>query len=359
MGDITGKRLEGLRHKLKQKGIDAALVAKKENVTYMSGFNGGDSYLIITMGEAFLITDSRYAQQAAVQAPLYSVIKYQGSVAAALSDIVKKAGAGSVGFEEGYLTYQAYNEFKAKLGVETFVPMNGAVEELRLVKDREEIEIIKKAVKIADDAFTHILGLIRPGTAEIEIAAELEFYMKRHGAKGPSFETIVASGERGSMPHGVASDKKIQTGEAITMDYGAIYMDYCSDMTRTVFLGTPDDELRKIYEVVLKAQSQALNGAKEGLTGKEADSIARGIIKDAGYDRFFGHGLGHGVGLEIHEEPRLSVSGLRRLENGMVATVEPGIYIEKLGGVRIEDMIVINGGSPLVLTESSKELIII
>ncbi|HEX9060036.1 MAG TPA: M24 family metallopeptidase, partial [Clostridia bacterium] len=249
--------------------------------------------------------------------------------------------------------------YKNNLKIQGFVPLEGLIEKLRIKKDDSEIKKIKDAVKVADDTFSHVLKLIKPGVAEIEIAAEIEYYMKKNGAKGPSFETIVASGKRAALPHGVASEKKLEIGDAVTMDYGAIYGEYCSDMTRTVFLGKPADELLKIYRIVLDAQLKAIEGAIAGVSGKDIDAIARGHIETNGYGNCFGHGLGHGVGLEIHEEPRLSPMGNLIMKDGMVVTVEPGIYVTGLGGVRIEDMIVINGEKPEILTSSTKELIIL
>jgi Xaa-Pro aminopeptidase len=359
MTNMIDKRLKELRAKLKEKNLEAALITKRENYLYMSGFTGSAAYLIITENDAVLVTDFRYAEQASKQAPLYEIIQFQGSLTVALNDVFKKKGVNKLGFEEGDVTYEKYAEYKEKLDVRELLPLGGAVESLRLIKDAGEIDIIRQAVKIADDTLTHILGLIKPGVAEIELAAEMEFHMKKLGARGASFETIVASGYRASMPHGVASEKKIEQGDVITLDFGAIYKDYCSDMTRTVFLGQPGEELRKIYNIVLDAQVTSQDGARAGLLGKEIDAVARDIIGGRGFEKYFGHGLGHGVGLEIHEEPRLSPTGSVRMENGMVVTVEPGIYIPRLGGVRIEDMIVIHDEKPIVLTQSSKDLLVI
>lgn len=352
-------RLKVLREKLIEKDIDAAFITKRENYLYLSGFTGSSAYLIITQKEAILVTDFRYEEQANKQATAFQVIKYQGQVYKALDEIFIDKKIGKLGFEEAYLTYNDYLEYKSKLTVKDFVPLNSVVEKMRFIKDSSEIEIIKKAVEIADKGFTHILEFIKPGVAEIELAAELEYYMKKIGAKGASFETIVASGERSSMPHGVASEKKIKMGDTITLDFGAIYNDYCSDMTRTVFLGEPNLEMKKIYKLVLEAQLKAIDEAKFGLTGKEIDWVARNIINSGGFEKNFGHGLGHGVGLEIHEEPRLSPTGNISMENGMAVTVEPGIYIPGMGGVRIEDIIIIDGEKPLILTNSTKEMVVI
>lgn len=352
-------RLSKIREKLKKQDIDGALVTKRENYIYLSGFTGTSAYLVITQNDAVLLTDFRYVGQASVQAPLFEIVQYQGSIIIALNEVLKKKGVNRLGFEDSSVTYNNYSEFKDKLTVNDFVPLSGMIEAMRMIKDESEVGIIKKAVEIADNAFTHILGFLKPGITETEVAAELEYFMKKCGAKGASFETIVASGKRASMPHGVASEKKLEMGDVITLDYGAIYNEYCSDMTRTVFLGKPDDELRKIYGIVLDAQLKGLESAQKGLTGKEIDNTARDIISKNGYGSNFGHGLGHGVGLEIHEDPRLSPSGVYAMENGMVVTVEPGIYVNGLGGVRIEDMIVINGDKPLILTGSTKDLIVI
>lgn len=359
MKSLIEKRIDKLRLLLKEKEIDAALVTKRENYVYLSGFNGSFANLIITQNEAFLVTDFRYVEQAAKQASLYEIIEYKDSVLVTINNIVKRKGIDILGFEEEYTTFKKYREFEEKLNVKKIKPLAGIIDNLRMKKDSGELELIKKAVKIADDAFSHVLDYIKPGVKEIEVAAELEYYMKKQGAKDTSFDTIVASGHRSALPHGVASEKVIEHGDAVTMDFGAIFKDYCSDMTRTVFVGNPSGELSRIYNIVLSAQQSAIRGAKKGLTGKEIDSIARDVISKDGYGDYFGHGLGHGVGLEIHEEPRLSPKGSIIMDDGMVVTVEPGIYIPGLGGVRIEDMIVINGDNQLVLTESSKNMIVI
>lgn len=356
---IYAGRLAKFRQRLKENNIDGALITKRENYIYLSGFTGTSAYLLITQEAAVLITDFRYVEQAAKQAADFEIVKYQGGIISALNDEIKSKGIARLGFEESYVTFDRYQEYKTKLDMSEMVPLQGIIENLRMVKDEYELDIIRTAVNIADQAFTYILGVIRPGMTEAEVAAELEFFMKKQGAKGASFETIVASGVRSAMPHGVASEKVIEMGDVITLDYGAVYKEYCSDMTRTVFLGKPDEELKKIYNTVLAAQLRAEEKTVAGLTGSEIDAVARDFIADHGHGDYFGHGLGHSVGLEIHEEPRLSMAGKIAMQNGMVVTVEPGIYIEGLGGVRIEDIVVINGDKPLILTQSTKELIVI
>lgn len=352
-------RLHRFRLKLKEKEIDAAIIIKNANYFYLSGFTGTFAYLVITQKDAVLVTDFRYREQAKNQAPLFEIMEYSDSIYSLLNKIVKSKGIEILGFEEDYITYKKFKEFEEKLSVKEFKPLEGIVDLLRMKKDPKELDIIKRAVKIADDAFEHVLSFIKPGLKEIEIAAELEYFMKKAGAKGTSFDTIVASGKRSALPHGVATEKVIRLGDAVTMDFGAVFEGYCSDMTRTVFVGRPKEELSKIYYTVLTAQKAALEGAVRGLEGKKIDSIAREIISKNGFGYNFGHGLGHGVGIEIHEEPRLSPSGNIIMDDGMVVTVEPGIYVEGLGGVRIEDMIVINGNNPDVLTSSKKEMIVL
>ena len=359
MVDIFKKRLQELRKKMTLKNTDAALITKRENYMYMSGFTGTSAVLFITEIRAVLLTDFRYVEQASVQASEYEIIKYAGSHINELNDLIEKEKVERLSFEESHLTFTGHGEYREKLKVSEFLPLGGAVEELRRVKDETEIIQIKKAVSIADDVFKHILSFIKPGVAEVELAAEMEYFMKRQGAAGPSFETIVASGKRASMPHGVASEKKLESGDVVTMDYGALYNGYCSDITRTVFLGKPDCEIERIYKIVLEAQLKGLEGVKNGRIGREVDTVVRTIIAQAGFGDNFGHGLGHGVGLEIHEEPMLSMRGYIELKDGMVVTVEPGIYVPGLGGVRIEDMVVVSGEAPNILTTATKEMIIL
>lgn len=231
------------------------------------------------------------------------------------------------------------------------------MENLRLIKTEEERSILKQAAQIADDAFTHIQNYIRPGVKEIDISNELEFFMRKQGAASSSFDIIVASGYRAALPHGVASDKEIQSDELVTMDYGALFNGYCSDITRTVAVGDISSELQAIYNTVLEAQLRGVDGIKPGLTGKEADALTRDYIKEQGYGDYFGHSTGHGLGMEVHEAPSLSFRSDKKLEEGMVVTVEPGIYIPNVGGCRIEDDIIMTSSGNERLTKAPKELI--
>lgn len=356
---IIEKRLKKFREIINDIGIDAMMITKKENYRYLSCFTGTCAVLLITKEHAVIVTDFRYEEQASDQCSGYKVVKYEGKIENELSKQCKELDIKSLGFEGSDVSFADYLRYKESFATVKMEPQTGIVERLRLVKDEDEIENIDCAVKIADNVFEQIINIIKPGIKESDIAAELEYIMKKSGASGASFDIIVASGFRCSMPHGVASDKKIEYGDCITLDYGAIYKGYCSDITRTVFVGKPQKELIKIYNIVLDAQKAGIESVIEGRTGKEADAAARKYIYSAGYEGRFGHGLGHGVGLEIHEAPRLSPAGEQILENGMVVTVEPGIYIPGLGGVRIEDVVVVNGTNPRILTQSSKDVIVL
>ncbi len=259
-------------------------------------------------------------------------------------------------FEKNDLTYSEFEKYESELSC-SFIPKEGYTEKIRLLKTAEEITILQEAATIADEAFSYILTKIRPGVREIEIANELEFFMRSKGADSSSFDIIVASGYRSALPHGVASEKEIQNGELVTLDFGALYKGYCSDITRTVAVGKINDELKEIYQTVLDAQLKGVTDIKAGITAKEADALTRDHIKSKGYGDYFGHSTGHGLGLEVHEMPGLSYRSETILEPGMVVTVEPGIYVPGVGGCRIEDDIVITENGCNILTKSSKELI--
>ena len=249
---------------------------------------------------------------------------------------VMSMGIKSLGFEKDHVTYASYELYKHALQAD-LVPLSGLVEKIRLIKTEEEITIIKAACRIADEAFEHIVTYIKPGMTELEVSNELEFFMRKLGATSSSFDTIVASGVSSALPHGVATDKVIEIGDFVTLDFGAVYNGYISDTTRTLAVGEPSEKLKEIYQVVLDAQLLALEKVKPGMTGKEADAIARDYIASKGYGEAFGHSLGHGIGLEVHEGPGLSFRSDIVLEPGMVITIEPGIYLPNIGGVRIED----------------------
>ncbi|MBA2173629.1 aminopeptidase P family protein [Halobacillus locisalis] len=349
-------KLENLRKAMSEDGIDGLLVMSQQNRRYMSGFTGSSGALLITAKEAVLITDFRYTEQANEQADHFEVVTHKIPLPEEVANQAKRLRLSKVGFEKDHVTYSSFEQYQSALGAE-LVPTSGLVEKLRLIKTDEEISIIKDAVKIADDAFQHILGYIKPGVKEIDVSNELEFFMRKQGATSSSFDIIVASGYRSALPHGVASEKEIQSGELVTLDFGAIYKGYCSDITRTVAVGEISDELKDIYDTVLQAQLKGMEGLKAGITGVEADALTRDYIKEKGYGEYFGHSTGHGMGLDVHEGPGLSHRSNTVLEEGMVVTVEPGIYVPNVGGCRIEDDAVVTVDGNECLSQSTKELI--
>ncbi|RXT13768.1 Xaa-Pro peptidase family protein [Ammoniphilus sp. CFH 90114] len=352
-------RLWQLREKMEKQGLDSLLITSLLNRRYLSGFTGSAGYLLITLDKALLLTDFRYEDQAADQAPDFEVIRHQGTLLEEVGKQLQITQPSKIGFEKQYVSYALYEGLQACGANGDWIGTQGIVEELRMIKSADEIAVIKQACQMADNTFKHILGFIKPGVSERDVALEIEFYMRKLGAKSSSFDIIVASGQRGALPHGVASDKVIQSGELVTMDFGAYYNGYISDLTRTVAVGEPNEKLREIYETVLKAQLRGVTEIRPGLTGKEADALTREVITEAGYGECFGHSTGHGIGLEVHEGPGLSSKSDVVLKPGMVVTVEPGIYLSQLGGVRIEDDILITENGCEIITQSTKELIIL
>ncbi len=262
-----------------------------------------------------------------------------------------------LGFEDDKMSFSTYSNYKEALSSTEMVPLKGLMLDLRAIKDEKELEVIRQASKIADNGFKYILGFIKPGMKESDVALELEFFMRKQGATGVSFDFIVASGKRSSMPHGVASDKVIELGDFVTIDFGCVYNGYCSDMTRTIVVGKANEKQKEIYNIVLEAQLKVIEAAKANMSGIELDNIARQYIIEKGYGDKFGHGLGHGIGLDVHELPNVNTLGEKLLKPNMVISDEPGIYIEDFGGVRIEDLLIITEDGCEVLNSSPKELI--
>lgn len=338
--------------------IDAIIVLNRYNRRYLTGYCGDTGVAYISKNKKIIFTDFRYIYQAEAEATDFEVIDitdkgYAASIAeAAMNDQVK-----AVGFEEVELNYAEYKAYIEKLEDIKFVPLTDELSSLRMVKTREELENIKMAEHIGDIAFSKILEDIKPGVTELEIAAKLEYIMKTNGAEGISFDPIVASGINSSMPHAVPGRKKIEHGDFVTLDFGCIYNGYCSDMTRTVVVGKASEKQLEIYNTVLKSQLAVLDQIKAGMTGKAIDKIARDIIYAAGYEGCFGHGLGHSVGLFIHESPRASMKAEAFVLENMTMTVEPGIYVRNFGGVRIEDLVVLTKDGCENFTHSEKKLI--
>ncbi|MFW7364277.1 M24 family metallopeptidase [Vagococcus fluvialis] len=351
-------RVNNLREQMKSEGISSFLITSPYNLRYLTGFTGTTGLALIGLEEAFFITDFRYTEQAAKQCVGFEIVKNVGPILEVVADLVESKNIENLGFEESFVPFKQYVELEGLLEVD-LIPVSGMVEELREVKDEEEIAIVEKACEIADKAFSHILTYIKPGMTEIQVANELDFYMRSLGASSVSFETIVASGLRSAMPHGVASEKVIEQGDMITIDFGCYYNGYVSDMTRTISLGEPSDKLREIYNVVKEAQQKVLDVAKPGMTGVELDAVARDYIASKGYNEAFGHSTGHGIGLEIHEGPNVSKLAEKAFVPGNIITNEPGIYLPGIGGVRIEDDMLVTENGIKRLTHSEKELIIL
>lgn len=348
-------RLARLRNFLAERQLEAVVISSLQNIAYFSGFRGDDSFVVVTPQQAAVVTDFRYIEQANKQATDCNVVEYKQSIYDSIADICRMEKLTKIGFEGANLSYEQYSKLTKAIESDA---VSVDLADLREIKDAGEIGKLKKAVAISDAAFTRVLEIIRPGMTELAVAAELEDVMRRLGSERPAFDTIVASGVRGSLPHGLATDKVIEDGDLVTMDFGAVYEGYHSDITRTICVGRINDKQREIYNTVLEAQLLGTRTVKAGISGKDVDAAVRKYIIDAGYGKYFGHGLGHGVGLAIHEQPRLSPkSTCQSLVAGMAVTVEPGIYLPGWGGVRIEDTVVVTQNGCDILTASDKRLI--
>ena len=337
--------------------LDAIIVSDPYNFRYLSG-SDAEGALLITKEKAHLYTDSRYTIAAKASAGASGFLIHEFTSKNPMKKMVADDAAGlhNIGYEDLFLTVNEFGKFKEALPNAELIPLDTTLNDLRMVKTPEETALLEQAERIGDLAFESIIPLIKPGITELSLAAEIEYAMKRNGAEGFSFETIVASGLNSACPHHRPTERPLEKGDFVTMDFGCIYRGYCSDMTRTVVLGKANDKQKEVYETVRRAQEAGLSALKPGLTGKQIDEVSRNIIKEAGYGEYFGHGLGHSVGLYIHEDPRLSPSEERVIKEGYIETVEPGIYIEGFGGVRIEDMCVVTKDGARSLTHSPKEL---
>jgi Xaa-Pro aminopeptidase len=350
-------RIERLRAAMIDKQLDAFLLSSPENRTYYSGFRGSAGYLWITPTDAMLATDFRYTEQAAIQATDYRVVRIAGGLdwfEEALAD----SGVRRIGIEDSAMTVSFYNSLKGKLEKRDPTPelitTEGIASQLRAVKEPEELAVIQRAIDLADQAMDAISEQLRPGLTEREVAWMLEKHMRENGADALSFETIIASGPNGAKAHHHPSERKLEMGDGVVIDMGALYDGYCSDITRTFVLGKASDQFRKIYDIVLAAQEIAEATARAGMTGTDVDGLARAVISKAGYGDDFGHSLGHGIGIAVHEMPGVGPNSPGAIEDGMVFSVEPGIYLTGWGGVRIEDLVVMENGSPRVLTHAHK-----
>ena len=361
-------RLERLRAALRDQRLDAFLVTNPENRRYLSGFTGHDSgadsagALVVTGEGVTLITDGRYTEQAENECPGLRIVKREGEFAPLAAQTLIDLGARRLGFEAAHMTVALRDDLAAALaeksgdaGTPELVATRKVIEPLRAVKDANEIAAIERAVAITDETFAYLCGFLKPGMTERQVAQEIERYMLERGAEGMAFAPHVASGPNGALPHATPIERELALGEPIIIDMGARYAGYCADMTRTVCLGEPGERAQAIYDAVLAAQETCEQGLRPGLSGQQADALARDVLAGAGYGEQFLHGTGHGLGLEIHEDPRLSKYGAEHaLQPGMAVTVEPGVYISGWGGVRIEDTMVITEGGARVLTTSHK-----
>ena len=352
-------RLENLRKKLEERELDAILISTPENRRYVSGFTGSAGYLVVSRDDAILATDFRYTEQAGNQSPDFQVIRAGGDWSWFLG-CLNENNARKVGFESQQMTVATYKQISESLqdlpsaNRPTLMATSGIVEGLRTIKDQDELALLQKAIDVADAAMEAISPTIQPGETEREVAWRLEKAMRELGADSLSFDTIVAAGLNGAMPHHMPSDKIIEPGEPIVIDMGAKVGGYCSDISRTVCVGEPDDTFRRIYDIVLGAQLTAIATVNTSMSAGDADDLARVVIAEAGYGDNFGHSLGHGVGLFIHEYPRVGPKSANPLEEGMVFTVEPGIYLTGWGGVRIEDVVLLGKDGAKVLSKAAK-----
>lgn len=338
-------------------GIDALLVTHMPNVRYLTGFTGSAG-IVISMRRSVFTTDGRYRQQASQEVFGARVVVGKSSALASAIDEIRKAKIKSLGIESEHMTVAQRRTLARALCRDVkLVDTGDVVEKIRIVKDAVEIRLIRKAVNLGSDLLPVICKALKPGQTEASAAARLEFAARERGAEGMSFETIVASGARSSLPHGVASQVRLPRRGFVVLDYGVILNGYCSDMTRTVCIGHASKEHRRVYDSVLEAQMAAIAAVAPGRTAEEVDEAARSVLRRAGLDRYFTHSTGHGVGLEIHESPRVAARQTETLQPGMVITIEPGVYIGGKYGVRIEDMVLVTGRGSEVLTRASKELL--
>lgn len=340
---------------LRRKNLEAIIITSPQNLYYFSGFTGGEGLLVFTPEKKYIIVDGRYTIQAKEQTNGFEVIEYKTLPYKVIADM----RFDKIGFEDKTISYNSFKMMSRAMPAVTAIGVSDELNEYRKVKNDEEYKIIRRAEQIGDMAFEHILPFIKPGITEREIALELEYFMKKQGASALSFDTIVAVGERSALPHANLTDKKVEEGKVVLMDYGCVYNGYCSDMTRTVAVGYADDKTKNIYDIVLKAQLAAIDSIKAGVYNREVDKVARDIIEDAGYGENFNHSLGHGIGLEIHEMPNLSPRSEDILKTGNIVSVEPGIYLEGFCGIRIEDIVIVRDNGCENLTHSRKDFIIL
>lgn len=354
------QRLSKLRSTFASLNIDAFLITFLPHLRYFTGFTGSNGVGLVTGKGTYLVTDGRYETQVKQEARGWKTEIAHDYNLYRLMEKKKYFRTGMrIGFDGNTVTLVQYNNLKKEFPKVSFRPRAEVLEKIAVSKDDLELTLLKEAITITDKVFHDILPLIKPGVIESDIAAEITYRQKKYGASVDAFEPIVASGTQGALPHARATSKKIAKGEMVTLDFGCVYKGYHSDLTRTIAVGKPVKEMEKVYNVVLNAQCKAIEHARSGMTGKEVDAVAREHIKQCGYEKYFQHSLGHGIGLQIHEPPKVSFLNKGVLPECCVVTIEPGIYIPNLGGVRIEDDVVLTSNGAEVLTRAPKELIIL
>lgn len=351
-------RIEKIQKQLTMNNVDAILITKYENRRYTTGFTGSAGMVLISQKGATLITDFRYGEQSQTEVKNAKIVVHDGNIEKEVANEIERHGIQKVAVEENAMTLKTFSALKEYVKAQ-LVPLENIVEKVREIKEQSELETMRTAARIADKAFENILNVIKPGITEREIRDELEGDMRKQGATSSSFNIIVASGERAALPHGVASEKAIEFGDMVTLDFGAMYNGYCSDITRTIAVGNCSDEFQAIYHIVLEALKRGTEGIRAGENAKKIDELTRNYITEKGYGNRFGHSTGHGLGMEVHEPLRLSDKSKEVLQAGMVVTVEPGIYIPGWGGCRIEDDIVVTENGYEIITHSPKKLLIL
>jgi Xaa-Pro aminopeptidase len=350
-------RIYKLRQLFIEKEIDGIMVSQPENRYYLSGFLGSDGYLFITERKKILAVDFRYVEEGKNTAPEFEIFQITGQLDWFIQ-LTNTLNIRRLGFEADNVTYALYRQFTETIQKSgsslQLIPTNGIIESIRSIKEPGEMDLMQKAVNVSDKAIDYIKNIVHPGMTELKAAWEIEKFMRDNGSKAVPFELIVGAGPNGALPHAHPSERPIKEGEPVVIDIGARCGNYTSDLTRTIYIGKLDDTFRKVYDIVLGAQLSAMSIIREGMTGEEADNIARTFIQETGYGEYFGHSLGHGVGLVTHESPRLGMRSIDRLVNGMVFTIEPGIYLPGRGGVRIEDTVFLEDGKVKSLSHADK-----
>lgn len=352
-------RRSRLKRFFEEYSLKAVLFSNLRNIRYLCGFSGSEGALLISQDSAWFLCDSRYTAQASEEVQGAEVRECAPNRMETVAALAGEFGLDRIGFEAAHTNVSTFRRMTEKLAGVELVELGPDLDEIRICKDRAEIELLGSVATLSSQSLAAVLASIRPGVREVDIALELEFEMRRRGAEGKAFDFIVASGVRGAMPHGRASDKTIQSGELVTIDFGALKDGYHSDETVTVACGKPGIREQEIHSIVRTAHDLAIKGVRPGVGCKDLDEVARSYIRDKGYGDYFGHGLGHGVGLEIHEMPALSPRSTAVLEEGMIITIEPGIYIPGFGGVRIEDTVVVTGSGCDLITSADKQLLVL